>query len=117
MSATLKKHSSLEKYFLNKRTERKSMLKLKELGWKKYRLTKYFIKIIICIVATSCPVELVSWGFKNGSGLMPLSDILIKTTVTIVLAIILLRLLIDKYKNSYGLPLFNIMSVVFIIMQ
>ena len=93
------------------------MLKLMELGWKKYRLSNYFIEIIICIVAASCPVELLSWGFKDGSGLMPLLNILIKTTVTIILAIILLRLIIDKCKNSYGLPIFNIMSIVYIIMQ
>ncbi|MFT9819188.1 hypothetical protein [Lysinibacillus sp. NPDC056185] len=90
------------------------MLKSMELGWKKYRLSNCFIEIIICFVAASYPVELVSWGFKDGSGLMPLLNILIKTTVTIILAI---RLIIDKYKNSYGLPIFNIMSIVYIIMQ
>ena len=92
------------------------MLKLIELGWKKYRLSKYFIEIIICIVATACPMELVSWGLKNGGGLMLLLDILVKTTMTIIIVINLLRLIIDKFKNSYRL-LFNIMSVVFIIIQ
>lgn len=92
------------------------MLKLIELGWKKYRLSNYFIEIIICIVATACPIELVSWGFKNGSGLMLLLDILVKTTVTIIIVINLLRLIIDRFKNSYRL-LFNILSVVFIIIQ
>ncbi|MFB7158185.1 hypothetical protein [Lysinibacillus sp. NPDC056232] len=93
------------------------MLKLMELGWKKYQLSKYFIRIIICILATSFPVDLVPWGFKVGSGLMPVLDILIKTTLTIILAIILLRLLIDKYWNGYDVPIFNIVSVVYIIMQ
>lgn len=92
------------------------MLKLIELGWQKYRLSHYFIEIIICIVATSCPIELVSWGFKNGSGLMLLLVILVKTTVTIIIVINLIRLIIDKFKNSYRL-LFNIMSIVFIIIQ
>ncbi|MFE3574825.1 hypothetical protein [Lysinibacillus sp. NPDC059133] len=48
---------------------------------------------------------------------MPVLDILIKTTLTIILAIILLRLLIDKYWNGYDVPIFNIVSVVYIIMQ
>lgn len=93
------------------------MLKLMELGWKKYQLSKYFIRIIICIMATSFPVDLVPWGFKVGSGLMLLLDILIKTTLTIILAILLLRLLIDKYRNGYDVPIFNIVSIVYIIMQ
>ncbi|MGE7690396.1 hypothetical protein ACQKMI_14470 [Lysinibacillus sp. NPDC097214] len=93
------------------------MLKLMELGWEKYQLSKYFIRIIICIMATSFPVDLVSWGLKIGTGLMPLLDILMKTTLTIILVIILLRLLIYKYRNGYGIPISNILSVVYIIMQ
>lgn len=110
---------------MNKRTERESMLKLMELGWKKYHLSKYLTGIIIFIVATYLPVNLVPFGFKVVSGLifsdytgqMPLLTILFKTILTIILAVILLRLLIEEYKNSYGLPIFNIMSIVYIIMQ
>ncbi|MCL1696901.1 MULTISPECIES: hypothetical protein [unclassified Lysinibacillus] len=93
------------------------MLKLMGLGWGKYQLFIYFIKIIICIVVTSFPVDLVPWGFKVGIGLMPLVDILIKTILTIILAIILLRLLIDKYRNGYNIPMFNILSIIYIMMQ
>ncbi|MEB2298619.1 hypothetical protein LAV72_03135 [Lysinibacillus xylanilyticus] len=93
------------------------MLKLMELGWKKYQLSKYFIRIIICIMATSFSVDLVSWGLKIGTGLIPLLDILIKTTLTIILVIILLRLLIYKYRDGYGIPISNILSVIYIIMQ
>jgi len=110
-------HSTLEEYFLNKRTESESMFKLMELGWGKYQLSKYFIRIIICIVATSFPINLVPWGLKVGSGLTPVLDILIKTILTIILAIILYRLLINKYRNGYDVPIFNMLSVIYIIMQ
>ncbi|MCY9549145.1 hypothetical protein [Lysinibacillus xylanilyticus] len=101
------------------------MFKLLELGWEKYHLTKYFTGIIIFIMATYLPVNIVPSGFKVVSGLMfsenigqmPLLNILFKTILTIVLAIILLRLLINEYKNSYGLPIFNIMNIVYIIMH
>ncbi|MFJ8513335.1 hypothetical protein [Lysinibacillus xylanilyticus] len=101
------------------------MFKLMELGWKKYHFSKYFTGIIIFMVATYLPVNLAPFGFKVISGLMfsenigqmPLLNILFKTILTIVLAIILLRLLINEYKNSYGLPIFNIMNIVYIIMH
>ncbi|MFJ6210534.1 hypothetical protein [Lysinibacillus sp. NPDC092081] len=101
------------------------MLKLMELGWKKYHLSKYFTGIIIFIVATYLPVNLVPFGLKVVSGLMfseyigqmPILNILFKTILTIILAIILLRLIIDEYKNSYRLSIFNIMSIVYIFMQ
>ncbi|MGE7930440.1 hypothetical protein [Lysinibacillus xylanilyticus] len=74
---------------------------------------------------TYLPVNLAPFGFKVVSGLMfsesigqiPLLNILFKTILTIVLAIILLHLLINEYKNSYGLPIFNIMNIVYIIMH
>jgi len=101
------------------------MFKLLELGWEKYHLTKYFTGIIIFIMATYLPVNVAPFGFKVVSGLifsenigqMPVLNILFKTILTIVLAIILLRLLINEYKNSYGLPIFNIMNIVYIIMH
>jgi hypothetical protein len=81
------------------------MFKLMELGWKKYQLSKYFIRIII---------YLVPFGFKVGSGLMPF---LINTTLIIILAVSFLRLIIERYKNRDSVPIFNIMSMVYIIMQ
>lgn|GEM_PF-2111743 len=101
------------------------MFKLMELGWKKYYLSKYFTGIIIFMMATNLPVNVSPFGFKVVSGLMfsenigqiPLLNILFKTILTIVLAIILLRLLINEYKNSYSLPIFNIMNIVYIIMH
>ncbi|QPQ30592.1 hypothetical protein [Lysinibacillus sp. JNUCC 51] len=101
------------------------MFKLLELGWKKYHLSKYFTGIIIFIMATYSEDSIVPSGFKVVSGLMfseyigqmPLLNILFKTILTIVLAIILLRLLINEYKNSYGLPIFNILNIVYIIMH
>ncbi|MFF2175931.1 hypothetical protein ACFVT8_05635 [Lysinibacillus sp. NPDC058147] len=48
---------------------------------------------------------------------MTLANILFKTIVTTISAIILLRLIIDEYKNSYRLPIFNVMSIVYIIIK
>ncbi|MGE7694657.1 hypothetical protein ACQKNC_11130 [Lysinibacillus sp. NPDC094177] len=101
------------------------MLKLMELGWKKYHLSNYFIRIIICIVATILPIGHVPWGGKAESGLMfteyigqiSILNILIKTILIIILAVILIRLKMDEYKNHYSPPIFNIMSIVYIIIQ
>ncbi|MGE7947983.1 hypothetical protein [Lysinibacillus sp. NPDC093688] len=101
------------------------MLKLMELGWEKYHLSKYIMGIIIYIMSNFFHVSLVQWGFKGEGellfseyiGLMFLLNILIKTTLIIILAVILLRLIIDEYKNHYRISIFNIMSIVYIIMQ
>ncbi|QQP10508.1 hypothetical protein FJQ98_14610 [Lysinibacillus agricola] len=101
------------------------MLKLIELGWKKHNLTKYLIGITICIVANYFASGTLPYVFKieNGLlfteylGLMPLMNILIKTTFIIILAIILLRLVINEYKNHNRLPILNIMSIGYMIMQ
>ncbi|MFJ5565736.1 hypothetical protein [Lysinibacillus xylanilyticus] len=91
------------------------MYKLMQLGWKKYYLSIYFTGIIIFMGATYLPVN--GLMVSENIGQMPLLNILFKTILAIVLAIILLRLLINEYKNSYGLPIFNIMNIVYIIMH